>query len=112
MLDQLERHRIVQRRILGQIDVGHAAAPQLAYDLVLADPPAGARNHCLPPSGRACVAAPVRGARTGLGASRSKFISFAPSAPPGTSNTLRSTTLPNSPGRAPSRSAIPAPLLP
>ncbi len=109
MLDQFERYREAVRRVLRQVDIGHTAAPQLTEDLVLADPAAREGDHFASPAGLECAA--VRGVRAGFGGSRRKFSSFTLSAPPGSSTTLRCTTLPSNAGRAPSRAATPAPLL-
>ncbi len=49
VLDELERHGAIGFGILRQIDVGHAAAAELAEDLVLAEFAAGGGDHFLLP---------------------------------------------------------------
>ena len=54
--DELERHVVAELGVVREVDVGHAAAPELVEDLVLADLAAGGRDHCFtrgPGTGRA-----------------------------------------------------------
>src|SRR5215471_6518403 len=100
VLDQFQRDRPPQFRILCQIHIRHAAPPQLLADFVFAELAASGCDHflCCP--------------RTGFSpfSSRKKFISRTAfrSASAASSSGFFSNTLPTNEGRAPSCAATPA----